>query len=63
MNRTSWTSLIALAGLALAAVQWMRMRSRPTGMRRVTHYMQGAMDSVMDRSRDMAGMVRKRVRM
>jgi hypothetical protein len=52
---TTMTSLLTIGGLALAVMQMMRMRSRPTGWRMATHWVSRMMNQMTRGSTQMMG--------
>jgi hypothetical protein len=67
--RTTMTSLVTIGGIALAIMQMMRMRTRPAGLGRMTHWMSRMLNQVtrvtnpmMSSTNGMMRAVRRRVR-
>jgi hypothetical protein len=66
---TTMTSLVTIGGLALAIMQMVRMRSRQSGWRRITHWMSQMLNQMtrgtnqmMSNTNGMMRSVRRRVR-
>jgi hypothetical protein len=67
--RTGMTSLVTIGGIVLAIMQMMRMRTRPTGMGQITHWMSRmlnqatrATNPIIGGTNGMMQAVRRRVR-
>jgi hypothetical protein len=66
---TTMTSLVTIGGIALAIMQMVRMRTRPTGWGRMTHWMSRILNQMtrgtnqmMSGTNGMMRAVRRRVR-